>query len=106
MVVSKSGGFMDNRTAFGNSLRMARKANNLSQEDFSDVSSRTYLSSLERGLKNPTLDKVQALAERINIHPLTLLTLTYLYKANETDASIMFNQVKIEVDNILQNKQP
>ncbi len=49
----------------------------LSQEAFSDVSSRTYLSSLERGLKNPTLNKLEELCEVMEIHPLTLLTLAY-----------------------------
>ena len=92
---------MDIRKAFGNSLRVARKARNLSQEDFSDVSSRTYLSSLERGLKSPTLEKIQSLAGRMNIHPLTLMTLAYLYEANETDAGRLFIRVKSEVDNIL-----
>jgi len=93
---------MDDRKAFGNSLRAARKASNLSQEDFSDVSSRTYLSSLERGLKSPTLEKVQSLANRMNIHPLTLITLAYLCKTNERDASALLSQVKKEVGNILE----
>lgn len=92
---------MDNRKAFGNSLRVARKASNLSQEDFSDVSSRTYLSSLERGLKSPTLEKVDSLANRMNIHALTLMTLAYLCKANETDATGLLDQVKNEVSKIL-----
>ena len=92
---------MDIRKAFGNSLRVARKASNLSQEDFSVVSSRTYLSSLERGLKSPTLEKVQSLAGLMNIHPLTLMTITYLCESNETDARRLLGQVKNEVDSIL-----
>ena len=35
---------------FPQALKKARKAKGLSQEDFSDVSSRTYVSTLERGL--------------------------------------------------------
>ena len=42
-------------------LRRIRKARGLSQEAFSDVSSRTYLSSLERDLKSPTLNKLAEL---------------------------------------------
>nr|WP_239007596.1 helix-turn-helix transcriptional regulator [Burkholderia anthina] len=49
----------------------------MSQEAFSDVSSRTYLSSLERDLKSPTLNKLAELCEVMEIHPLTLLTLAY-----------------------------
>lgn len=58
-------------------LRMIRKARGLSQEAFSDVSSRTYMSSLERGLKSPTLSKLEELCEVMKIHPLTLLTLAF-----------------------------
>ncbi|MBP8275493.1 MAG: helix-turn-helix transcriptional regulator [Propionivibrio sp.] len=58
-------------------LKTVRKARGLSQEAFSDVSSRTYLSSLERNLKSPTLNKLAELCEVMEIHPLTLLTLAY-----------------------------
>ena len=59
-------------------LKMARKARGLSQEAFSNVSSRTYLSTLERGMKSPTLSKITALCEVLDLHPLTLLALSVL----------------------------
>lgn len=49
----------------------------MSQEAFSDVSSRTYMSTLERDLKSPTLHKLTELCEVMEVHPLTLLTLAY-----------------------------
>lgn len=58
-------------------LRRIRKARGLSQEAFSDVSSRTYLSSLERGLKSPTLNKIEDVCAVLDVHPLTLLVLAY-----------------------------
>lgn len=58
-------------------LRRIRKARGLSQEAFSDVSSRTYLSSLERGLKSPTLNKIEDVCAVLDVHPLTLLLLAY-----------------------------
>ena len=58
-------------------LKTIRKARGLSQEAFSDVSSRTYMSTLERDLKSPTLNKLAELCEVMEIHPLTLLTLAY-----------------------------
>ncbi|EPP0044764.1 helix-turn-helix domain-containing protein [Pseudomonas aeruginosa] len=58
-------------------LKTVRKARGLSQEAFSDVSSRTYLSTLERNLKSPTLHKLTELCEVMDVHPLTLLTLAY-----------------------------
>ena len=68
---------MTPKNSFPAALKTVRKARGLSQEAFSDVSSRTYLSSLERGLKSPTLNKVGKLCEVMEIHPLTLLTLAY-----------------------------
>ena len=58
-------------------LKTIRKARGLSQEAFSDVSSRTYMSSLERDLKSPTLNKLAELCEVMEDHPLTLMTLAY-----------------------------
>lgn len=80
-------------------LRKARKARGLSQEDFSDVSSRTYLSSLERGLKNPTLDKLAELCEVMQVHPVTLLTLAYAGNARQVDQVLA--QVHRELEAIL-----
>ena len=51
------------KSSLPEALRHIRKARGLSQEAFSDVSSRTYLSSLERGLKSPTLNKLEDLCE-------------------------------------------
>lgn len=65
------------RNEFAKALKAVRLAKRLSQEDFGLVSSRTYVSSLERGNYSPTLNKVDELAEVLGIHPLVLLTLTY-----------------------------
>lgn len=88
---------MNIRQAFANSLRMVRKARGLTQEDFSVVSSRTYLSTLERGMKSPTLDKVQELAETLKIHPITLLALAYSNAGEEKELSVLLEIVKREV---------
>ena len=62
---------------FPNALKVARNSLGLTQEDFGIVSSRTYVSSLERGVKSPTLGKIEELSTVMNIHPLTLLALSY-----------------------------
>ncbi|WP_183149954.1 MULTISPECIES: helix-turn-helix domain-containing protein [Gammaproteobacteria] len=73
-------------------IRTVRKARGLSQEAFSDVSSRTYMSTLERDLKSPTLHKLTELCEVMEVHPLTLLTLAYAgddtHKADELLARV------------------
>ena len=67
-------------------LRLVRVSKGLTQEDFSLVSSRTYMSSLERGVKSPTLGKLEAIAEKLEVHPLTLLAIAY--STDQTENSI------------------
>lgn len=62
---------------FAHALRHIRKAKGVSQEAFALTSSRTYVSTLERGLKSPTLSKIDDLAEVLGVHPLTLLMAAY-----------------------------
>lgn len=88
---------MDIKEAFASALKQARIASELTQEDFSDVSSRTYVSSLERGLKNPTLDKIGDLAGVMAIHPLTLLTLVYMSERNDSDSTKLLSLVTKEL---------
>lgn len=61
---------MKPKPSFSAALKTIRTARGLSQEAFSDVSSRTYLRSLERGLKSPTLNKLEELCEVMEVHPL------------------------------------
>lgn len=90
---------MELQTAFGLALRRQRKAKGLSQEAFSDVSSRTYLSELERGLKNPTLEKIEKLASTMEIHPLTLLTECFSLK-DGSDMEEIFARITKELTRI------
>jgi transcriptional regulator with XRE-family HTH domain len=84
-------------------LRRIRKARGLSQEAFSDVSSRTYLSSLERDLKSPTLNKLAELCKVMEVHPLTLLTLAYAGDG-ELRADELLTQVRQELDAVLKKR--
>lgn len=79
---------MDLRRGLARSLRLVRKARGLAQEQLSDVSGRTYLSEIERGIKNPTVEKINDLAKAMDVHPLTVLTIAYLpqLRAQELDA--------------------
>lgn len=90
---------MDIRHAFGTALQRCRKAHGLSQEDFSEVSSRTYLSSLERGLKAPTLAKVDELASVLGVHPLTLLAECYRLRDDQADVDALLERVRAELLN-------
>ena len=78
---------------FPKALQSFRVARRLSQEDFSLVSSRTYVSSLERGIYSPTLAKVDQLAEVLDVHPLALLTLSYMSDAGHASMKDLLAQV-------------
>ncbi|MBA6418121.1 helix-turn-helix domain-containing protein [Pseudomonas sp. 5Ae-yellow] len=82
-------------------LKAVRKARGLSQEAFSDVSSRTYMSTLERDLKSPTLSKLAELCEVMEVHPLTLLTLAYT-ENDQHKTSQLLDRVQRELDAIVE----
>lgn len=85
---------------FAKALRKARTRKGLTQEDFSVVSSRTYLSTLERGQKSPTLEKIEALAGRMDIHPVTLLVMACLEDQESSSLSELLNQIAHEVEEL------
>lgn len=81
---------MELNMAFGLALKQIRTQKDLTQEDFSVVSSRTYLSTLERGLKGPTIEKLEQLAGVLGVHPATILISAYLTKdAGESHQELM-----------------
>lgn len=85
---------------FSEALRLCRKAKGLTQEDFDDVSSRVYVSALERGAKQPTLPKVDALALKLGLHPLTLLALSYAKSLDKEDLQKLFQIVQRDYDTL------
>lgn len=88
---------MELNTALGLTLKQIRASRNLTQEDFSTVSSRTYLSSVERGLKKPTLEKLDQLAGVFGVHPLTILVATYVAKESHPDVDSLLQQIRDEL---------
>ncbi len=66
---------MPSKQAVGKAFRLARKAAGLSQDDFTYMSSRTFVSSIERGLKSPTIEKLSQLCELIGTEPALVVML-------------------------------
>lgn len=90
---------------FARALRQVRKVKGLTQEDFSSLSSRTYVSALERGMKSPTLTKVNELAAILSIHPLTLLVLSYVQHGEPAAISELLREVESESRAIALNSE-
>ncbi|WP_342704410.1 helix-turn-helix domain-containing protein [Burkholderia arboris] len=84
---------------------MLRQAKGVSQEDFGVVSSRTYVSTVERGLKSPTLGKIEQLAEVLGVHPLTLIATAYLDEYNDKGVESALSDLRSELLTILEEAQ-
>lgn len=54
---------------FGNKIRELRKDKLLSQEDLADLCQfdRTYISGIERGIRNPSLNAIETIAKALGI---------------------------------------
>lgn len=92
---------MDIRKGLARGLKLARKARGLVQEDFSDVSGRTYLSEVERGVKSPTLEKIDELARAMKVHPLTVITLAYTLNLAAHEIDALQEKIRNEADSLL-----
>jgi len=91
------------KNSLATAIRTVRKARGLSQEAFSDVSSRTYLSLLERDLKSPTMHKLVEVCEVMDVHPLTLLTLAYAGDSTRKTDQLLA-QVRQELEAVLKER--
>ncbi|UUQ64410.1 helix-turn-helix domain-containing protein [Pseudomonas fuscovaginae UPB0736] len=67
---------MSLKTTFAAVLKAMRATRGLSQKKLAEVSSRTYISKLERGQCCPTLEMITALSAPLNVSPLTLMAIT------------------------------
>jgi transcriptional regulator with XRE-family HTH domain len=64
-----------NLANFGIILQNERKKNGLSQEKLAELAGlhRTYISDLERGIRNPTITTIFTLCKALNVTPAELL---------------------------------
>jgi len=60
---------LDINQRFGKVIRRRRREMDLSQEDLAERAQlhRTYISSIERGQRNPSLENIEKLAKALNI---------------------------------------
>ncbi len=61
---------------FGENVRATRNERKLSQEGLAELSGlhRTYISGVERGVRNPTLSIIIAIAKALQVEPSALLS--------------------------------
>lgn len=69
----------------------------MSQSDFELASSQVFVSRLEGDRSVPTLSKIDVLAEALSVHPLTLITHSYLKKRDINSLRSLLDQVEAEL---------
>ena len=89
------------KNQFASTFRTLRKLRRMSQEQFDLVSGRTYVSALERGLKTPTVGKIEDLASVLKIHPATLVALSYCRAWDAQSLNDLLHQIAQEGHAIL-----
>lgn len=87
---------MSLKTAFAAVLKNVRATRGLSQKNLAEVSSRTYISKLERAQCSPTLEMITTLSEPLSLSPLTLVALT-LGSADELSANSLVRRLENEL---------
>lgn len=93
---------MSLKTSFASVLRALRNKQNISQRDFADTTSRTYLlSKLELGKSSITLDNLDQVSRRLNLSPLTLLTLTLSEETGEPVSDLV---LKLRTEMLTSNR--
>lgn len=65
---------MNKQEQFGKKVRGIRESKGWSQEHFAEISNlhRTYISGIERGVRNPTLTVVWQIADALGVMPFEL----------------------------------
>jgi len=66
----------DIKQRFGKAIRRRRRELDFSQEELAEKANlhRTYISSIERGSRNPSLENIEKLAKALNISVSALFT--------------------------------
>jgi transcriptional regulator with XRE-family HTH domain len=82
-------------------LKTMRKARGLSQKNLAEVSSRTYISKLERGQNSPTLEMLSTLSAPLGLSPLGLVALTLARETGQPIRSLI-SHVESEIEQLAQ----
>jgi len=90
---------MSIKTAVAIVLKAIRKARGLSQRDLAEVSSRTYVSKLERGQSSPTLEMMATLSAPLGLSPLTLVAVTIGAETGQPIRSLI-SRMEEEIDQL------
>ncbi|MDZ4300193.1 MAG: helix-turn-helix transcriptional regulator [Pseudomonas sp.] len=87
---------MSLKIAFAAVLKAMRAGKGLTQRNLAEVSSRTYVSKLERAQSSPTLEMITALSGPLRLNPLTLVAVTLCAESGQSlDALLLRTQEEL-----------
>lgn len=86
---------MEINNAVGKAIRDVRNSKALRQEFFSDVSSTSHMSRVENGQYGATVAFINKIAVAMDVHPLTILTLSFL-NANDGQDVAQLQEIVIK----------
>lgn len=85
---------MERKSAFGSALKEVRIRREIAQEQLG--ASQSFVSTVERGIRSPTIEKMEEFAERLGVNPATLMILMQvgLEGDEETLLKIISDEIK------------
>ncbi|WP_097151313.1 MULTISPECIES: helix-turn-helix transcriptional regulator [unclassified Pseudomonas] len=82
-IVPFVGNQMDRKLAFGSALKEVRVRKEIAQEQLG--ASQSFVSTIERGIRSPTIEKMEEFAERLGVNPATLIVLMQVGQEGDVD---------------------
>lgn len=89
------------KIAFAAVLKAMRAGKGLTQRNLAEVSSRTYVSKLERAQSSPTLEMITALSGPLRLNPLTLVAVTLCAESGQSVGDLLL-RTQEELANLAQ----
>lgn len=86
------------KRAMGAVLKSYRLKRNVAQEGMG--ASQSYISNLERGRWNASIDKIEQMAAVLNVHPVSIVLAAYLTADTVSDRDETLERVKAELREI------
>ncbi|WP_080676064.1 helix-turn-helix domain-containing protein [Pseudomonas monteilii] len=83
-IVPFVGNQMERKLAFGSALKEVRVQKEIAQEQLG--ASQSFISTVERGIRSPTIEKMEEFAERLGVNPATLIVLMQVGQEGDVDA--------------------
>jgi len=74
---------MERKLAFGSALKEVRVRKGIAQEQLG--ASQSFVSTIERGIRSPTIEKMEEFAERLGVNPATLMILMQVGQEGDVD---------------------